>query len=70
MSALVTLAAIVGGFCGLLGIPTVYIVVRSAIRESQALREKPLLTKITDVSGERDYWRDKYDDLVKRVGHT
>ena len=67
MNSLVLLSAIVGGFSGLLGIPSLWILLRNARRESQELRDKPLLERLAEMRADRDYWRDKCDDLESRM---
>lgn len=67
MNLVVTLAAVVGGFCGLLGLPTLVILMRSAKRESEALRDKPLQDQLKAMTDDRDYWRAKCDNLESRM---
>lgn len=66
MSTLVLLASIVGGFAGLLGIPTLFLLIVSARREAQRLREQPLRDDLAAMTKERDYYRAKCDNLETR----
>lgn len=67
MNSLYSLAAIVGGFSGLVGIPTLVLLMGSARRESRALREKPLVEALKAMTDDRDYWRAKADNLESRM---
>lgn len=67
MNLLVTLAAIIGGFCALLGVPTLFILVRQSMRESRELRDKPLLDRLREMTDDRNYWREKADNLESRM---
>lgn len=67
MSTLLWLAAIVGGFSGLLGIPSLFFLIASARRESRALREKPLVEALKAMEEDRNYWRGKADNLESRM---
>lgn len=74
MSTLVLLASIVGGFAGLLGIPTLFLLIISARREARRLREQPLREALAAMTDDRNYWREKADNLESRMpgrqGHT
>lgn len=74
MNNLVLLAGLIGGFSGVLGLPTLYFLARNAKRESEALRDKPLrdaLAAMTEERNEmrddRNYWREKADNLESRM---
>lgn len=67
MNSLVLLAGIIGGFSGCLGMPTLYFLARNAKRESDALRDKPLRDALQAMTEDRNYWREKADNLESRM---
>lgn len=67
MNLVVLLAGIVGGFSGLFAVPTLFFLARNAKHESEALRDKPLRDALQAMTDDRDYWRDKCDNLESRM---
>lgn len=65
--SLTALALIVGGFSGVLGVPTLFFLARNAKRESNALRDKPLRDALQSMTDDRNYWREKADNLESRM---